>query len=170
MLHGPSEQPADPGPPEEAEKGEGEESESDAASMSQHGQSEITDEEFADKRILNLPFNNYENWPNDLVRGLPAMNPGAATGEPSLAGMPTPLTGFAADLSDCEDGREDDLVPYPKKWKKNGRKWAKTVPGIAALKNKTSPAFHRRTSSGHSTRSITSTRTTSLTFYDYDYD
>ena len=101
---------------------------SDVASdaLSQYGQSELATEEF-DERILNADASPYEaeHWPNILFDTAPH-------GESKR-----PLTGFPTELSDCEDGRADDLPAYPKKFKSTKtrtREWASSLQRITALK------------------------------------
>ena len=78
-------------------------------------------EDFAE-RILNGDATTYEaeTWP-DYPRGK-----GSFTDEE--------LTGFAADVSDCDDGRSDDLTEFPKKFKRAVRDWALSRQRITALK------------------------------------
>lgn len=97
---------------EEPEEAAGEESDvDDAASMSQYS----NPNDIPDEQILNPQ--GYEDYHDALYRSeLPCQ-------APDYRPFPSKLTGFAADLSDAEDGRDDDLEPYPKKWKKaNSRK------------------------------------------------
>ena len=98
---------------------------SDIASdaLSQYGESELASEEF-NERILNAnaSADEAEFWPNHTFDT-------AEHGESKRQ-----LTGFATDLSDCEDGRDDDLPAFPKKFKKYTRDWASSLQTITALK------------------------------------
>ena len=108
---------------EEPEEAASEESDvDDAASMSQYSNPNY----IPDEQILNPQ--GIEDYADAFYRSeLPCQAPDCP--------WPSKLTGFAADLSDAEDGRDDDSEPYPKKWKKaNSRKWSKSLTDIAALK------------------------------------
>ena len=98
---------------------------SDVASdaLSQYGESELASEEFTE-RILNADASAHEAelWPNIAFDTAPHDD------------AKRPLMGFAADLSDCEDWRDDDLTAFPKRFKKNTRDWASSLQSITALK------------------------------------
>ena len=112
---------------EGAEEAAGEEDDSDApdgdddssnASLSQHDPDEIPDE-----AVVNGKGKEDPAFPDQLYT--PVGDDGGGC----------PLTGFPTNLSDAEDGRDDDVPPMPKKWKSaTGRKWETRMTSITTLK------------------------------------